>query len=216
MFKRCIAPLVAALLVLGVTAPSFAAAVQTPQQIVQSIADQLAHDVQGQRAELGKNPEKTIQIINSVILPHFDTNFASLLVLGRYARQATPAQRVAFSKAFYNALTHRYGQALLSYTQGAVKVLPSNGPLDAQRTLVRTEVALVNGNSISVDYAFRKTASGQWKAYDVIIAGISYIANYRNQVAAQIQKEGIDGLIKQLQTQGAGAINQMKQPDGGH
>ena len=100
--------------------------------------------------------------------------------------------------------------------QGAVKVLPSNGPLDAQRTLVRTEVALVNGNSISVDYAFRKTASGQWKAYDVIIAGISYIANYRNQVAAQIQKEGIDGLIKQLQTQGAGAINQMKQPDGGH
>ncbi|HEX7348466.1 MAG TPA: ABC transporter substrate-binding protein, partial [Rhodanobacteraceae bacterium] len=65
------------------------------------------------------------------------------------------------------------------------------------------------------DYAFRKTPSGQWKAYDVIIAGISYITNYRNQVDAEIQKEGIDGLIKQLQTAGAGAISQMKQ-DGGH
>lgn len=215
MLKRCLSPVVAMLLVLAFALPAFAAAPQTPQQIVQSIAAQLAQDVQGHQAELRADPEKTIQIINSVILPHFDTDYASLLVLGRYARQATPAQRAEFAKAFYNALTHRYGQALLSYTQGAVKVLPANGPLDQQRTLVRTEVALKNGNSVSVDYAFRKTESGQWKAYDVIIAGISYITNYRNQVAAQIQHEGIDGLIKSLQTQGAGAINQM-QKDGGH
>lgn len=214
MLKRCVLWFVAGFLSLVFAVPALAAGQQAPQQIVQSIATQLSHDVQGHQAELQSDPEKTIQIINSVILPHFDTNYASLLVLGRYARQATPAQRAAFAKAFYNALTHRYGQALVSYTQGAVKVLPAQGPLDQQRTLVRTEVALSNGNSVSVDYAFRKTDAGEWKAYDVIIAGISYITNYRNQVAAEIQKEGIDGLIKQLQGQGAGAINQMQQGDG--
>jgi phospholipid transport system substrate-binding protein len=81
---------------------------------------------------------------------------------------------------------------------------------------VRTQVQLASGKNLSVDYAFRKTSSGEWKAYDVIIEGISYITNYRNQVDAEIQKEGIDGLIKRLQTQGAAAINEMKKESGGH
>ncbi|TAN04552.1 MAG: ABC transporter substrate-binding protein [Rhodanobacteraceae bacterium] len=214
--KRSLMLLAALCIGAAFTAPAFATVGQTPQQIVQSIADQLGTAVQGHQAELQQNPEQMVKVIDGIILPHFDTNYAALLVLGRYARQATPAQRVAFSQAFYNALIHRYGEGLLAYTRGAVKVLPARGPLDQNRTLVRTEVKLANGNSISVDYAFRKTASGEWKAYDVIIAGISYITNYRNQVAAEIQKEGIDGLIKRLQTEGAGAIDQMKQQDSGH
>ncbi|HEX7370410.1 MAG TPA: ABC transporter substrate-binding protein [Rhodanobacteraceae bacterium] len=204
------------LLGLAFTTSAFAATEQTPQQIVQSIADQLGTAIQGHRAELRKNPDQMIKIIDGVVLPHFDMNYASLLVLGRHARDATPAQRVAFAKAFYNALTHRYAEGLIAYTRGSVKVLPAQGPLDQRRTIVRTQVMLDSGKNLSVDYAFRKTSSGEWKAYDVIIEGISYITNYRNQVDAEIQKEGIDGLIKRLQTQGATAIEQMKQQDGGH
>lgn len=216
MLKRSLFLIVAAFLGLALTAPSFAAAEQTPQQIVQSIADQLGTAIQGHQAELRQHPDQVIKIIDDVVLPHFDMDYASLLVLGRYAREATPAQRVAFARAFYNALTHRYAEGLVAYTRGSVKVLPAQGPLDQRRTIVRTQVLLDSGKTLSVDYAFRKTSSGEWKAYDVIIEGISYITNYRNQVAAEIQKEGIDGLIKRLQTQGAGAIDQMKKQDGGH
>ncbi len=204
------------LLLAAFAAPSVAATEQTPQQIVQGIADQLGKAVEGHQQELRQNPEKTIQIINKLFLPHFDIDYASLLVLGRHAREATPAQRVAFAKAFYNSITHRYAEGLVNYTKGSVKVLPAQGDLDQRRTLVRTQVFLDNGQTLSVDYAFRRTADGQWKAYDVIIEGISYIANYRNQVDAEIQKEGIDGLIKRLQTQGAAAIDEMKQQDSGH
>jgi phospholipid transport system substrate-binding protein len=69
---------------------------------------------------------------------------------------------------------------------------------------------LDDGKSLSVDYVFRKASDGQWKAYDVVIEGISYVTNYRNQVDAEIQKEGIDGLIHRLETQGAAAIDQMQ------
>ena len=216
MLKRSMLLLMAMFLGAACALPAFAAARQTPQQIVQSIADQLGTAIQGHQAELRQNPDQVIKIIDGIVLPHFDMDYASLLVLGRHAREATPAQRVAFARAFYNALTHRYAEGLVAYTRGSVKVLPAQGPLDQRRTIVRTQVLLTSGKNLSVDYAFRKTASGEWKAYDVIIEGISYITNYRNQVDAEIQKEGIDGLIKRLQTQGAGAIDQMKQQGGGH
>ncbi|HVU82441.1 MAG TPA: ABC transporter substrate-binding protein [Rhodanobacteraceae bacterium] len=213
MLKRSMLLLVAMLFGAACAVPAFAAD-QSPQQIVQSIADQLGQAIQGHQAELRQNPEQMIKIIDGIVLPHFDMDYASLLVLGRHAREATPAQRVAFARAFYNALTHRYAEGLVAYTRGSVKVLPAQGSLDQRRTIVRTQVLLTSGKNLSVDYAFRKTASGEWKAYDVIIEGISYITNYRNQVDAEIQKEGIDGLIKRLQTEGAGAIDQMKQDNG--
>ena len=215
MLKRSLLLLMAMLFGAVCAAPALAAE-QTPQQIVQSIADQLGTAIQGHQAELRQNPDAVIKIIDGIVLPHFDTDYASLLVLGRHAREATPAQRVAFARAFYNALTHRYAEGLVAYTRGSVKVLPAQGPLDQRRTIVRTQVLLDSGKNLSVDYAFRKTAAGDWKAYDVIIEGISYITNYRNQVDAEIQKEGIDGLIKRLQSEGAGAIDQLKQQDGGH
>jgi phospholipid transport system substrate-binding protein len=216
MLKRSILLLVSACACLLAGAPAFAAAAQTPQQIVQSIADQLGKAIQGHQTELRQNPERMVKIIDGIVLPHFDTDYASLLVLGKHARQATPAQRVAFAKAFYDALTRRYADGLIAYTRGSVKVLPAQGPLDQRRTVVRTTVLLASGKNLSVDYAFRKTAAGDWEAYDVIIEGISYITNYRNQVDAEIQKEGIDGLIKRLQTQGAGAVDEMQSQDGGH
>ncbi len=191
--------------------PASAQSTQTPQQVVQTIIDQLGNALDGHREELRQNPEKLIQVIDRILLPHFDIDYASLLVLGRHAREATPAQRERFSRAFYNSITHRYAEGLLNYTKGKVKILPFEGDLNAKRSVVRTEVLLDDGKSLSVDYVFRKTSSGDWKAYDVVIEGISYVTNYRNQVDAEIQNEGIEGLIHRLETEGAKAIDQLQQ-----
>ena len=192
-------------------APAAAPAGQSPEQIVQGIADQLATDIDGHQAELKKNQDKLISIIDEVFLPHFDIDYASILVLGQHAREATPEQRERFAKAFYNSITHRYAQGLLDYTRGRVKVLPFSGDLNDKRTVVRTQVVLDDGKLVSIDYAFRKSRSGDWKAYDVIIEGISYITNYRNQVDAEIRKVGIEQLIKNLETQGENALKAMDQ-----
>lgn len=187
----------------------------TPEQVVQSIADDLAQKIDGHRDELKNNREELIRVIDSIFLPHFDLDYASILVLGRHAREATPAQRDRFAKAFYKSITNRYAEGLLNYTKGSVEVLPFKGDLDNRRSIVRTRVILNDGKSISVDYAFRKTRSGQWKAYDVIIEGISYITNYRNQVDAEIRKEGIEKLITNLETRGADALKKMDKDSAG-
>ncbi len=198
-----------------VAAPAFsqeaatAPAAQAPVQIVQGIADQLATAIEGHRDELKQNREKLIGVIDDVFLPHFDLDYASILVLGQHAREASPAQRERFAKAFYNSITHRYAEGLLNYSRGRVKVLPFNGDLNDKRTVVRTQVVLDDGKLVSIDYAFRKGRSGDWKAYDVIIEGISYVTNYRNQVDAEIRKVGIEQLITNLETQGEDALETM-------
>lgn len=187
----------------------------TPEEVVKTIANQLAERLQGHRQELKGNKQKLVDIIDSVLLPHFDVDFASILVLGQHAREATPEQRARFAKAFYDSITNRYAEALLDYTRGAVTVLPFKGQLDIRRTIVRTQVKLDSGKTVSVDYAFRKTRQGEWKVYDVIIEGLSYIANYRQQVDVEIRRIGLNALIKRLETQGPGALKQMQSDSNG-
>ena len=184
-----------------------------PNQVVQNLVDDLAKTMETRRDELSKNREALLKTIDGIVLPHFDIDYASLLVLGQNARTATVEQRARFAKAMYNSITHRYAEGLLKYTEGRVRVLPFQGELNDKRTLVRTQVVLDDGKVVPVDYAFRKTSAGDWKAYDVIIEGISYVTNYRNQVAAEIAKSNIDALTTRLETQGAKALETLEQAD---
>jgi phospholipid transport system substrate-binding protein len=197
--------------VLAQAAAQGAATEQTPVQVVQAVSDDLAKAIDGHQQELKNNREKLIHVIDDAFLPHFDIDYASILVLGQHAREATPEQRSRFAKAFYESITHRYAEGLLDYTRGRVKVLPFTGDMSDKRTIVRSQVVLDDGKTIAVDYAFRKDKNGAWKAYDVIIEGISYITNYRNQVDAEIRKVGIEKLIANLETQGDQALKEMEQ-----
>ena len=195
-------------------ASSIQAAALSPEEVVQKIADDLATSIGDHRDELKNDHEKLIREIDAILLPHFDIEYASLLVLGRNARAATPAERSRFAKAFYNSIAHRYAEGLLNYTRGNVHVLPFGAELNDKRTIVRTEVVLDDGKKVAVDYAFRKSVGDEWKAYDVIIEGISYITNYRNQVDAEIKASSLDSLIERLETQGEKALEAMEKKAG--
>jgi len=200
------------ILALTAAAPAFAAptAPTAPNQVVQGIVDNLGKTMDSRRAELQANHEALLKAIDDIVLPHFDIDYASILVLGQNARTATPEQRARFAHAMYNSITHRYAEGLLKYTEGRVRVMPFEGELNDKRTLVRTQVVLDDGKIVPVDYAFRKTKDGDWRAYDVIIEGISYVTNYRNQVAAEIAKSGLDALTTRLETQGAKALESIE------
>lgn len=206
-----------------VAAPAFAqsaSGAQTsnaqPQAVVEDITHQLDTQIADHKAELQNNKTKLVALINQIFLPHFDTDWASILVLGMHAREASPDQRSRFAKAFYTSLTSRYAEGLLSYTKGTVKVLPFSGDVNPKYTVVKTQVTTDDKKQIAVNYVFHQAADGQWKAYDVIVEGISYITNYRNQVDAEIKKEGLDKLIADLETQGDKALQQMEQENKGN
>jgi phospholipid transport system substrate-binding protein len=136
-------------------------------------------------------------LVNKYLLPHFDTDFSARLVLGQYWRTATPEQRKRFVEAFYHSLLNNYGSALTNFTADRLKIYPTKVDADAARATVRTEVKRDNGDRVSVNYYLRKTPEG-WKAWDVVIDGISYVNSYREDFAPQIESQGIDAVIKRL------------------
>jgi phospholipid transport system substrate-binding protein len=130
-------------------------------------------------------------------LPHFDTQRSAQLVLGKYWRTATPEQRQRFIDAFYHSLLTNYGSALAEFTSDRLKIYPTNVAPDAHVATVRTDVKRDNGDRVSVNYYMVRTPQG-WKAWDVVIDGISYVNSYREDFGAQIEQQGIDAVIKRL------------------
>jgi phospholipid transport system substrate-binding protein len=186
------------------------AAPADPNAVVLTLTDDLGKALEGRKDQLKNNRDDLIKLIDGIVLPHFDIDYAAILVLGQNARTATPEQRSRFGHALYNSIAHRYAEGLLNYTRGRINVQPYKGELNEKRSLVRTEVVLDDGKRVPVDYAFRKTRDGDWKAYDVIIEGISYVTNYRNQVDAEIHKSNLDAVITRLETQGEKALESME------
>jgi phospholipid transport system substrate-binding protein len=173
-----------------------------PQELMESVAQSLLKELEANREVLRKDPAALRDVVDRHLLPHFDTDYAGQLVLGKHWREATPAQRKRFVDAFYRSLMRNYGEALLEFTADRMKILPFRGDPNATSATVRTEVRRDNGTLVPVNYSLRKTPSG-WKAWDVTIEGISYVKNYRNDIGAEVAQKGLDAVIQRLEAQNA-------------
>ncbi|MGH8150087.1 MAG: MlaC/ttg2D family ABC transporter substrate-binding protein [Steroidobacteraceae bacterium] len=169
-----------------------------PSQVVESVAQGFLHDLNTHRAEYQKNPALLRQAVNRDVLPYFDVQYAARLVLARYWRAATPAQRSEFVSAFEDSVFANYGSALLSFQANHFQVLPARTAPGATDAIVRTKIRRDDGSTVQVDFALHQTAQG-WKAWDVVIEGISYIKSFREQFGAEIEQRGLDAVIQGLQ-----------------
>jgi phospholipid transport system substrate-binding protein len=200
--RHAIAVLGGLLLVCGLApaqTPAPQAAGDGPTEIVQAAAQGMLGDLDKDRDSFRRDPAKLRALVDKYLLPHFDTEYSAKLVLGMHWRTATPEQRKRFIDAFYQSLLSNYGSALVDFTADRLKIFPSKVDGEATRATVRTEVKRDNGDRVAVNYYLHKTAQG-WKAWDVVIDGISYVNSYRTDFGEQIEAQGIDAVIKRLES----------------
>lgn len=177
-----------------------------PQELVEDSAKRMLTELDAHRDMYAKDPAKLDSLVANVLLPNFDSEYAARLVLGQTWRTATPEQRKRFVDAFYHSLLRNYGNALLNFTADRFVVLPYRGdPGDTQAT-VRTEVKKSSGEKVPVNFTLHKTADG-WKAWDVVIEGISYVKSFRTDFASEIQQKGLDEVIARLEKEGTVRAN---------
>ena len=174
-----------------------------PQELIEETARELLAALDANRDRARKDPARVRQIVDEILLPHFDTDYSARLVLGKHWRNATPEQQKRFVEAFYKSLLKNYGTALAEFTGDRLKVLPFRGDLTTGQATVRTEVRRSNGQTVPVNYTLRATPSG-WKAWDVTIEGISYVRNFRNDVGAEVDQTGLDAVIQRLEKENQG------------
>ena len=183
----------------GAASPAASANAGDPTALVRETAQGMLGEIDKHREEYRRDPAKVAALVDKWLMPHFDTETSARVVLGQFWRTATPDQRQRFINAFYHSLLTNYGDSLVEFSSDRLKIYPSRLEQGATTATVRTDVRRRGGDTVSVNYSLRMTPQG-WKAWDVVIDGISYVKSYREDFGAQIESQGLEKVIKRLES----------------
>ncbi|BAN34425.1 signal peptide protein [Sulfuricella denitrificans skB26] len=173
------------------------AAEMAPDALIKETSQNVLEIVKKDKDIQAGNRQKIYALVDAKVLPHFDFKRMTQLAVGKYWRQATPAQQDSLIKEFRSLLVRTYSISLSTYKNQTIDYKPVRMLAGDTDVTVRTMVNQPGGLPIPIDYGLQKNADG-WKVYDVVVDNISLVTNYRGSFASEIRQSGIDGLIKVL------------------
>ncbi|SEK99486.1 MlaC/ttg2D family ABC transporter substrate-binding protein [Nitrosovibrio tenuis] len=185
---------------------------ERPDTLVDNTAQEVLTIIRQDKELRAGNHAKLLDLVEGKILPHFDFNRMTQLAMGKNWSKATPEQRQTLVNEFRTLLVRTYSNALSTYSNHTIKVEPLKGD-PASDTLVKTKVIQDGGQQpIPIDYSMEK-AGDSWKVYDVTVAGVSLVTNYRSTFDSQVREGGVEKLIKTLSDKNKSLIASDKASD---
>jgi phospholipid transport system substrate-binding protein len=173
------------------------AAVATPDAVIKQTADAVIERIKAQRTELDANPSKIYDVVNELVIPHYDFTSMSKWVLGKNWKSATETQRSDFITQFQTLLVRTYARALLEYSGQEIKYFPVEINTKSKLALVKTEMMSDGAQPFPVAYRMHQK-NDKWKVVDVSVDGVSLVSTYRGSFSTQIKKHGFESLINEL------------------
>ncbi|MCM2327462.1 MAG: ABC transporter substrate-binding protein [Lysobacter sp.] len=180
-----------------VAGPAHSAAETAPDALVRKSIDEVLALLKADKELQGGSPQKLYALVEEKVIPHFDFTRMTRLAVGRNWAQANDAQKASLTREFQTLLVRTYSTSLSQYRDQTIDVRPAKVAAGDKETFVKTVVKQSGGPSIPIDYGMELTDKG-WKVYDVVVDGVSLVTTYRGSFNEQIQKSGIDGLVKTL------------------
>ena len=178
--------------------PSTAAEETAPDALVRHVTDEVLTIVRADKAIQSGDSRKVLALVDEKVLPHFDFRRMTMLAVGKDWRTATPAQQSRLTDAFRTLLVRTYSNALTQYHEQVISFKPLRASPGDKQVKVKTEVSQAGAQPIGIDYSLEKTDQG-WKVFDVLVAGVSLVTNYRGNFGDEIRAAGIDGLIASIE-----------------
>lgn len=170
-----------------------------PDRLVDKTVKEVMEIIQKDEALKNGDRDKMHDLIETKILPHFNFSRMTQLAMGQHWSKAAPEQQNKLVNEFRTLLVRTYSNALTSYNKETINVNPIKQLGDQVETTVRTVVIQGNGKEpVPIDYSMEKKPDG-WKVYDVTVAGVSLVTNYRGTFNSQVRKGGVEGLLKALE-----------------
>ena len=192
--KSFIPWVVAASLALSVV--SARAADDAPDEMVRKVTDDVLTIVRQDKDIQNGNAKKAMELVEAKVLPNFNFQRMTALAMGRDWGKASPEQKKKLADEFKTLLVRTYSNALTGYKDQTIRYKPSKDMGDGE-VLVKTEIVQSGNKPIQLDYSLEKAGDG-WKVYDVVVAGVSLVTNYRETFAQEVRANGVDGLIQML------------------
>jgi phospholipid transport system substrate-binding protein len=172
---------------------------EEPEAIVQALSEQLRDALERDRERIKEDEGHIFALANEILAPHVDFDQVSSLALGKHWRRATPEQKAEFIHQFQRLLVRTYATAFHEFGEWSIRFLPRHEEEDRARVVVKTEVTRPGAPPASVNYRMQYK-DGTWKAYDVVVEGISLVTNYRSSFSKEVRQGGIAGLISRITT----------------
>ena len=192
---------------------SIALAQEAPDVLVKRVTEEVLEIVRKDKEIQNGDTSRVLELVDAKVLPNFNFSHMTALAVGKDWRKATPAQQKRLTGEFQELLVRTYSNALTSYKNQRVVYKPFKMNAGDTDVLVRTEVDEPGRKPVQLDYSLEKLDAG-WKVYDVTVAGISLVTNYRDQFAQEVRSGGIDGLIQSLVTKNKSLQGNVAKADG--
>lgn len=178
-------------------APAGAQNMMAPDVLAKSVTDEVVAVLRADKDIQAGNNKKVIDLVDTKVLPHFNFVRMTQLAVGRHWRDASEGQRKALVHEFRTLLVQTYAATIAAYRDQVIEFKPLRmQPADTE-VVVRSLINQSGGKPVTVDYKMQKNDSG-WKVYDVVVGDLSLVQNYRGSFNSEVQKGGIDGLVKAL------------------
>ncbi len=175
-----------------------------PQQPIANASELLQQRMQDQN--FIKDFAQVTKFVNETIYPHTDFDKISALVLGKIWKTATPDEKARFKHEFQILLIRTYSRAFVEFKDWSVHFLPLDMEAGANKAMVKTEVLQPGIKPVGVDYRM-ELVNGQWKAYDIMIEGVSLVTNYRTTFSNEVQTKGsLSAVIDDIAKRNADAL----------
>ena len=171
--------------------------VDSPDALIKKVSDDVLTIVRQDKDIQNGNTKKAMDLVEAKVLPHFNFQHMTALAMGKDWRKATPEQKKRLSEEFKTLLVRTYSNALTGYRDQTIRYKPVKMQSGDEEVLVRTEIVQPGNKPIQLDYALEKLADG-WKVFDVVVAGVSLVTNYRDTFSQEVRANGVDGLVQML------------------
>lgn len=168
-----------------------------PDALVKSVTDDVIAIVRQDKAIQSGDTRKAVELVETKVLPYFDFAHMTRLAVGKDWKQASADQKSVLTLEFKTLLVRTYSNALTQYRNQQIDFKPLRAKPEDTDVVVRTEVRQPGAKAVQIDYNLEKQGDN-WKVYDVLVAGVSLVTNYRDSFGQEVRNGGIDGLIKSL------------------
>ena len=186
---------------------SSAFAQESPDALLQKVTAEVLTIVRQAKDIQSGNTGKAIELVEIKVLPHFNFQRMTALAMGRDWKKASGEQQAKLSEEFKTLLVRTYSNALTGYKDQTIRYKPTKMQNGDTEVVVKTEIVQSGGRPIQLDYSVERQNEG-WKVYDVVVAGVSLVTNYRETFNQEVRANGVDGLVQML-------VNKNKQLEAG-
>jgi phospholipid transport system substrate-binding protein len=173
------------------------AADEAPDALVKRLSQEIIDTAKSDKDIQAGDQKKVHELVEGKILPFINFQRMTSMAAGKSWREATPEQQKQLITEFRTLLVHTYSGAISQIKDQKVEFKPFRAAADDTEVEVKSQVIRPRGDPIQLSYRLEKLPAG-WRIYDINVLGAWLVETYKGTFTAEINKGGIDGLIKAL------------------